>query len=91
MDKPWALRVAQYGTAWYKRNDGETHKWWWDEYERWRRERREKGEERLLETVEKHVARPRGEEGSSGDEDTEDIGVKVQAMASNKKHEGQNS
>jgi alpha-N-acetylglucosamine transferase len=86
VDKPWASRIAGDGTAGYKGNDGVTHKWWWAEYERWREERKSQGDSRLLEIVAKHVKRLPEEEGaSSSDEDMKDIGVKVQALASNKK------
>jgi len=89
VDKPWASRVADDGTAGYKGNDGETHKWWWAEYERWVMTRREEGEMELLEIVSKHVIRPREQgDGSSSDEDMKDIGVKVQAMAGNKRRQG---
>ena len=86
VDKPWASRVADDGTAGYKGNDGVTHKWWWDEYERWRKDRVQHGSKSLVDIVVEHVVRPLGEEGdASEDEDMKDIGVKVQAMAGNKK------
>jgi lipopolysaccharide biosynthesis glycosyltransferase len=86
VDKPWASRAAEDGTAGYKGNDGETHAWWWDEYERWFKQRDDAGEERVLEIMKKHVAKTLEYEGNSSDgEDMKDIGVKVQAMAGNKK------
>jgi hypothetical protein len=90
VDKPWASRVREDGSAGYKGNDGETHRWWWEEYGRWVEERKDTGHEGVVEIVEKHVAKPLGHEGSSSeDDDMKDIGVKVQAMAGSKKPDGQ--
>lgn len=61
VDKPWAARVSEDGTAGYLGKDGETHKWWWDEYARWEAERRQQGETVLLETLGMYVAGGRGE------------------------------
>lgn len=89
VDKPWASRIAEDGTAGYKGNDGVTHSWWWQEYERWQLARAHEGEKGLLQIVAKHVKRTKQSEGdSSSDEDMKDIGVKVQAMAGNKKANG---
>jgi len=65
VDKPWAARVGKDGKAGYLGKDGETHKWWWDEYENWHAERIEQGEKELLETVGLYVA---GEGGEVNDE-----------------------
>ncbi|KAF2159872.1 glycosyltransferase family 8 protein [Zasmidium cellare ATCC 36951] len=35
VDKPWAKRIGPDGVAGFKGKDGETHSWWWDEYEAW--------------------------------------------------------
>ncbi|KAK4504307.1 hypothetical protein PRZ48_005223 [Zasmidium cellare] len=32
VDKPWAKRIGEDGIAEFKCKDGETHRWWWDEY-----------------------------------------------------------
>lgn len=69
VDKPWAARVACTSggkkVAGYKGDDGETHSWWWDAFEKWSAERRGQGERELLETVGKYVA---GEEGGESEE-----------------------
>ncbi|KAL6706632.1 hypothetical protein ACN47E_005174 [Coniothyrium glycines] len=62
VDKPWAARVKSDGTAGYLGKDGETHKWWWDEYANWDRERTYQGEKELLATVGRYVASESGEE-----------------------------
>ncbi|KAH7359704.1 nucleotide-diphospho-sugar transferase [Pyrenochaeta sp. MPI-SDFR-AT-0127] len=62
VDKPWAARVKSDGTAGYLGKDGETHKWWWDEYANWHAEREKQGETHLLQTVGKYVASETGEE-----------------------------
>jgi inositol 3-alpha-galactosyltransferase len=61
VDKPWAARVAADGTAGYLGKDGETHKWWWDEYALWEAERKSQGEEELLKEVGKYTAGEKGE------------------------------
>ena len=83
VDKPWAARVKPNGTAGYLGKDGETHRWWWAEYERWRSEREAQGEKELLRTVGKYVASEvEGEEN----EEMRAIGGKAQDYA--KKWEG---
>jgi inositol 3-alpha-galactosyltransferase len=62
VDKPWAARGSADGTAGYLGKDGETHKWWWNEYENWEKERKEQGEAELLQTVGKYAANESGEE-----------------------------
>jgi inositol 3-alpha-galactosyltransferase len=62
VDKPWAARVKEDGTAGYLGKDGATHKWWWDEFSRWRLEREQQGEKELLDVVGKYVASESGEE-----------------------------
>ncbi|OAL02797.1 nucleotide-diphospho-sugar transferase [Phaeosphaeriaceae sp. SRC1lsM3a] len=62
VDKPWAARVKPDGTAGYLGKDGETHKWWWDEFANWEKARKEQGEEELLKIVGKYVASESGEE-----------------------------
>jgi inositol 3-alpha-galactosyltransferase len=61
VDKPWAARVNSDGTAGYLGKDGDTHKWWWNEYARWEAERKDAGEIELLGTVSKYVASKTGE------------------------------
>ncbi|KAF2142868.1 glycosyltransferase family 8 protein [Aplosporella prunicola CBS 121167] len=55
VDKPWAARIGPDGTAGYLGRDGETHRWWWNEYAAWQAERNEQGERQLLETVANRV------------------------------------
>jgi lipopolysaccharide biosynthesis glycosyltransferase len=62
VDKPWAARVKEDGTAGYLGKDGETHTWWWDEYAKWHAERTEQNEGELLEVVGRYVAGESGEE-----------------------------
>jgi inositol 3-alpha-galactosyltransferase len=61
VDKPWAARVQSDGTAGYLGKDGETHTWWWKEFANWEKQRKEQGEEALLEMVGKYVASESGE------------------------------
>jgi inositol 3-alpha-galactosyltransferase len=67
VDKPWAKRVVmeeeeggQVGekkpVAGYKGLDGETHSWWWAEYEKWHALRKGQGENELLKVVDRYVA-----------------------------------
>jgi hypothetical protein len=65
VDKPWAARVGADGTAGYLGKDGETHRWWWDEYAKWEKEREQQGEKELLEIVTKYAA---GVDGSVNEE-----------------------
>ncbi|CAI9627485.1 unnamed protein product [Alternaria burnsii] len=62
VDKPWAARVKEDGTAGYLGKDGETHRWWWDEYANWSSEREKQGEKELLDIVGKYAAREDGQE-----------------------------
>jgi len=39
VDKPWEKRVAADGIGGYLGRDGQTHMWWWDIWEEYRRER----------------------------------------------------
>ncbi|KAF2854228.1 glycosyltransferase family 8 protein [Plenodomus tracheiphilus IPT5] len=75
VDKPWAARVNEDGTAGYLGKDGETHKWWWDEYAKWEQERRQQDETQLLGTVGRYVA------GGSGEEEMRAIGGGAQDFA----------
>ena len=61
VDKPWAARVNADGSAGYLGKDGETHRWWWDEFAKWQEERRAQGEKELLEVVGRYVASESGE------------------------------
>lgn len=61
VDKPWAARLAEDGTAGYLGKDGETHKWWWSEYDNWYSEREAVGERGLLEIVGRYAAGGGGE------------------------------
>ncbi|CZT43137.1 related to galactinol synthase [Rhynchosporium secalis] len=51
VDKPWTKRVDSDGTAGYLGKDGETHRWWWDEFGRWEVERENMGEGAVLGAV----------------------------------------
>ncbi|KAK5020011.1 hypothetical protein LTR60_000922 [Cryomyces antarcticus] len=86
VDKPWAKRVAEDGSAGYLGRDGVTHGWWWDEYAGWEGTRENEGDKELVETAKKYVARPSGEEGEESEESEEmrAIGSQVQAFANNK-------
>lgn len=62
VDKPWAARLEPDGTAGYLGKDGETHKWWWSEYAKWEKERKDQGEKELLKILGKYAANESGEE-----------------------------
>lgn len=87
VDKPWAARVVcgEGGkkVAGYKGDDGETHSWWWDAFERWAKERSAQGEGELLETVGRYVA---GEEGVESEE-MRAVGGRAQEFAKKWKKE----
>ncbi len=53
VDKPWTKRVGLDGVAGYLGKDGETHKWWWVEYEQWEAEREKQGETGILDMMRK--------------------------------------
>jgi lipopolysaccharide biosynthesis glycosyltransferase len=42
VDKPWERQLSSDGIAGHLGRDGETHQWWWNIYEDWRKQR-EKG------------------------------------------------
>lgn len=75
-DKPWAARVGEDGVAGYKGNDGVTHRWWWEEFGKWEKDR--EGEEELVGVVRQYVAGENGEER----EDLRAIGSQTQPFAS---------
>lgn len=81
VDKPWAKRVAEDGTAGYLRRDGVTHTWWWEDFEEWRDARMKDGDEEILGIVSKYVDGVGMEES----EEMKAIGSQVQAFAGNKK------
>ena len=54
VDKPWENRVASDGIGGHLGRDGETHKWWWDVWQDWRRQR----EGELVEIMDGLVAKP---------------------------------
>lgn len=56
VDKPWQMRVTKEGVAGYKGNDGVTHGWWWNAYDEWVDERKEIGEEGIVELMKGLVA-----------------------------------
>lgn len=85
VDKPWASRISESGTAGFKGKDGVTHSWWWDGYEAWADERKRNGDDELLELVAKHVAKE--DSADNSDPDMKAIGSGVQAFANNKSPE----
>jgi inositol 3-alpha-galactosyltransferase len=84
VDKPWAGRVKEDGTAGYKGNDGETHTWWWNAWEEYVSERKAEGKDEVLQLLKKYVASPRGEDGEQ-DPDMLAIGTGAQKFANNGK------
>jgi inositol 3-alpha-galactosyltransferase len=78
VDKPWAARVKPDGTAGYLGRDGETHQWWWDEFAKWEAERKEQGEEKLLEVVGRYAA---SRDGQGDSEEMRAIGGGAQDYA----------
>ncbi|KAH6684216.1 hypothetical protein B0J14DRAFT_664025 [Halenospora varia] len=48
VDKPWSKRIGDDGKAGYLGKDGETHTWWWNEYEEWKKEREAAGIRELI-------------------------------------------
>ena len=60
VDKPWAARIPteghSRGVAGYKGRDGETHQWWWDEYNAWASLRHSGGSDEVLRVVEEYIA-----------------------------------
>ncbi|KAF4548111.1 Glucose N-acetyltransferase-like protein 4 [Elsinoe fawcettii] len=79
VDKPWAKRNKEDGTAGYLGRDGETHAWWWRTWGEWVAEGQE-GEGR--ETV--RVVAEQTDSGGELSRDLRDIGGEVQALAGNK-------
>ncbi|KAJ4366783.1 hypothetical protein N0V83_007308 [Neocucurbitaria cava] len=73
VDKPWAARVKPDGSAGYLGKDGETHGWWWAEYDKWKKEREGAGEAELLGTVGRYVARENAGAGDGDGEEDEDM------------------
>ncbi|PSK56524.1 hypothetical protein B9Z65_6148 [Elsinoe australis] len=82
VDKPWAKRIGEDGTAGYLGRDGETHRWWWDLWGEWKGMREGEGEGELVTIVV-------GETDSGGvmSKDMRDIGGEVQALAGKKEGE----
>ena len=64
VDKPWAARVGTSPSgdkiAGYKGDDGETHSWWWNAFNKWTAERSSQNETKLLETAKQFTAREDG-------------------------------
>lgn len=75
VDKPWTARLDASGTAGYLGRDGETHGWWWSEYDKWYDERNLQGEKELLEIVGRFVA------GGGGEAEMRAIGGGAQDFA----------
>ena len=55
VDKPWEAKVKADGTAGYLGRDGETHKWWWKEYDGWEQEMEKRCGDDVVGDVKKHV------------------------------------
>lgn len=92
VDKPWASRVGEDGSAGYKGRDGVTHAWWWEDYGKWVSQREGDGGEgdEVVGLVAKRVASEPGIEGEAErDEDMRAIGNRVQAFANNKAPKGE--
>ena len=62
VEKPWTARVGADGLAGHMGMDGETHQWWWDEYEKWEKVREDEGAVGVLEIVRKYVAGKQNDE-----------------------------
>ena len=75
VDKPWAARLGVDGTAGYLGKDGETHGWWWNEYDKWYNKREMQGENELLGAVGRYVA------GGGGEAEMRAIGGGAQDFA----------
>lgn len=58
VDKPWTKRVGSDGVAGYLGRDGVTHEWWWQDYEKWEKERTNMGGCEVLGMMRKLVAKP---------------------------------
>lgn len=54
VDKPWAKRNTKEGKGGYLMKDGETHSWWWREYEAWE-EQRGGGNAEIVKLLRAHV------------------------------------
>jgi inositol 3-alpha-galactosyltransferase len=63
--------------------DGETHRWWWEEYEIWRQEREDRKEGEILNLMNGLVASPLGEEKGEEEKDSalqEEISEKIDGV-----------
>ena len=58
VEKPWSARVGKDGKAGYMGLDGETHQWWWDKYEEWKKLRESEGAVEVVEITARYVADP---------------------------------
>jgi hypothetical protein len=58
VDKPWSRRIGSDGIAGHLGKDGLTHRWWWDEFEEWEKERESRGESEILKVMRTVVAQP---------------------------------
>lgn len=82
VDKPWARRIGDDGTAGYRGRDGITHRWWWEMLEDWERETHERGAAEVLQVLFDHVANA-NRQGDGTDKRFRAIGGEVQAFAYN--------
>lgn len=67
VDKPWAARVQADGKAGYKGRDGETHRWWWNEYEEWHEGALQRGQREVVAIVGENVASSDGTRSDDAD------------------------
>jgi len=58
VDKPWSKIVGNDGVAGHLGKDGVTHKWWWNEFESWEKDRERVGRKSILGMVRNEVAAP---------------------------------
>ena len=58
VDKPWSKRVGNDGKAGYLGNDGITHGWWWEAYQKWEEKREQERESAILKMVRSEIAKP---------------------------------
>jgi inositol 3-alpha-galactosyltransferase len=82
VDKPWSKRIGADGKAGYLGKDGETHRWWWDEYEVWKQERVDKKERGILDLMNGLVASPLVEKSKEEEESVlqEEISEKIDGV-----------
>lgn len=58
VDKPWQKRIGPDGVAGYLGRDGVTHRWWWDVYDEWEKDRMHSRRINAVKVVRQHIAPP---------------------------------